>query len=231
MINCIIICAGDASRWNNYLNVPKHLIEIEGEPLIHKTVRLIHKYKKEKVNVNIVVKDFSDNRYECEGAELYKAKLDSKNLDADKFFSSKELWNREGRTIVFYGDVFFTDEAMKSIMEHEGKDWILFCRSKKSELTGCGWGECFAQSFYTKDIDKHKENLYKTIQAFKDKHITCCGGWNHYRSMVGFSGPDLEKKVFNGSYYDIDDFTEDFDFHKDYDDWFENREKYKGEKQ
>ena len=31
---------GEGKRWGNYLGIPKHLIEIDGEPIIKRTVRL-----------------------------------------------------------------------------------------------------------------------------------------------------------------------------------------------
>ena len=37
----ILLCGGEATRWNNYLNSPKHLINIEGERLLDRTTRLI----------------------------------------------------------------------------------------------------------------------------------------------------------------------------------------------
>lgn len=36
-----ITAYGESTRWNNYLGVPKHLIPIDDEPLIHRTVRLL----------------------------------------------------------------------------------------------------------------------------------------------------------------------------------------------
>ena len=65
--NCILICAGDATRWNNHLNTPKHLINIDGETLIERAVKLIHKYKLDTVDISIVVKDVNDDRYDVEG--------------------------------------------------------------------------------------------------------------------------------------------------------------------
>lgn len=64
----IIICAGDATRWGNYLGVPKHLIEIEGERLLDRTVRLLR--ERGITDIFIVVKRPS-KKYRVEGADLF----------------------------------------------------------------------------------------------------------------------------------------------------------------
>ncbi|GAG87713.1 unnamed protein product, partial [marine sediment metagenome] len=43
--HAIIIADGKGDRWNNYLGVAKHFIEIEGETIIERTIRLIKKYQ------------------------------------------------------------------------------------------------------------------------------------------------------------------------------------------
>jgi len=54
----IIMADGDGKRWNNYLGIPKHLVEINGEPIIKRTVRLL---KENGVN-NIIITS-RDERY------------------------------------------------------------------------------------------------------------------------------------------------------------------------
>ena len=221
---CIIICGGEATRWNNYLGVPKHLIKIEDETLIG---RLVRQLKSEEREIYIVTKK-KDKRYDIEGSKQYVAKIDYKNnADADKFLSSKSLWNKNGRTIVFYGDVWFSDEAIETILAHKGKDWILFGRSTASSITGCGYGECFAQSFYPKDLAIHEQNLHKIARAYQSNAIDRCGGWEHYRAMAGLP---LKGHKIRGFFKNINDFTEDFDTPEDYISWIYKRSIYLSEK-
>jgi hypothetical protein len=216
MTHAIIICAGEATRWQNYKGVPKHLIEINGEKILERTVRLINKYSKAKV---YVVGRGNDERYKIKGSAYYEADLNPDNFDADKFLSSKKLWNKNGRTIVFYGDCYFTDEAVKTIMEYKGKDWILFARYGSSQFTGCEWGECFAQSFYPKDIKRHEDALYTLADMKRRGELDTCGGWQHYRIMDGI---DPKNHARGDNFYEIDDFTDDFDYPKDLDRWYEH---------
>jgi choline kinase len=222
-MKAIIIAAGEATRWGDYLNTPKHLIEIDGEPLLHRTVRLLKQNGVKQIYV--VSKD--DPRYQVSGATQYIAKLDYKtNADADKFLSSKHLWNRNGRTIVLYGDVYFTDKSMQTICKFNDKEWTLFCRPNESRFTGTPWGECFAQSFYDEDISKHEEALHRIAKLHRQKKIDRCGGWEHYRAMIGVSDNKIRSKIFNGHYVIIDDLTDDFDYPEDFERWIKMREMY-----
>ena len=221
---CIIICAGEATRWGNYLGVPKHLVTLEGEVMLHRLVRQLSEYKDN--SIHIVVKE-DDDKYKVSGSELYVADLNPSNGDADKFLSSQKLWNKHGRTLVFCGDVWFSDSAIRKILSYRGTDWIVFGRHHASKITGCKWGELFAQSFYPKDIKEHRANLHKVAEAYKAKSITSAGGWAHYRAM---SGIPLGEHKIKDKFYNIDDWTDDFDKPEDYDRWTKNRKKAKGKK-
>lgn len=210
----IIICAGEATRWANYLNTPKHLIEIEGEKILHRTARLL--YERGITDINIVIRE-PDERYETPFSNTYIAKRDQeKNADADKFLSSKELWNNDGRTLVIYGDCYFTEEAMDTIVNFDKREWTLFCRPNESKITGTPWGECFVQSFYPEHIQKHEEKLHEIAELKKSELIKRCGGWEHYRAMVGI---DPKKHRMTTNFVKIDDWTDDFDYPKDFDEW------------
>ena len=214
----LIIAAGKATRWNNYLGVSKHLIEIDGEPLIHRTVRQLN----ERCILPTIVGD-----YDIPFSAKYIPNLNEDNEDADKFLSSMDLWNEDGRTVVLYGDVYFTDEAMDTITEYKSKDWTLFARPYESKFTGCKWGECFAQSFYPKDIEKHYKALLVIRDQFKLGNIKRCGGWEHYRQMEGFN---LTEHLVGKRLYEIDDFTEDFDSPEDYNNFNDRRNNIKQRK-
>ena len=218
LTNVIMICAGDGSRWNNNLKTNKHFIEIEGEMILDRAIRLVNKYKTGKTNIYVVG---NDDRYERKGTTWYKPKLNPKNFDTDKFLSSEELWNKKGRTVVLYGDVWFSEFAMQSIMEYQDKNWLTFGRAADSSRTGKKYGECFAQSFYPKDIEKHKESLKIVRDLYKAKKIGRCGGWEQYRCMIGV--PECPMHVIYGQFFDIDDFTDDFDSKEDYDKWIDRR--------
>lgn len=217
-IRALIICAGEATRWKNHMGVPKHLVEIEGEKILHRTVRLLN--EKGVKDVFVVSKD--DPRYDVEGAKRYVAKIDyEKNADADKFLSSKELWSDDGRTLIIYGDCYFTEEAIDAIVGHDKREWTLFCRPNASKVTGTPWGECFAYSLYPEHLSLFEANLDLTAKLKKEGLLRRCGGWELYRAMAGHRS--LNRHAMSSNYVEIDDWTEDFDFAHDYDEWVRRR--------
>lgn len=219
----IIICAGEQKRWQNYLGVPKHLIEVSGETVLARTVRLLKDFGVK--DIYIVSKD--DPRYKIEGTNQFVPELNyEENADADKFLSSRSLWNEEGRTIVLYGDVYFTAEAMNKIVNFSGKEWTLFCRPTPSRITGHKWGECFAVSFYKDSHAQMNFQLHRIAQLYKAGKISRCGGWELYRAMVGRPDDQIRRPhVMSTNYEVIDDFTEDFDSPEDWESWIANFKK------
>jgi hypothetical protein len=217
-MRAIIIAAGDATRWNNYLNTPKHLIEINGEPIIYRTVRLLQDRGISDIHIVGPV----DERYKINGCTLFVPNKDTSVFDSDKFLNSQTLWNEKGRTITLLGDVYFTEDAIDSIIGFNEIKWTVFCRFNGSNLTGTKHGELFAQSFYPDDIELHRKNLYYIAELRKNNIIDRCGGWEHYRAMQGLTGSDISIHKNYGNAVEIDDFTEDFDMPSDYDKWISN---------
>ena len=70
----LILAAGDGTRWNNYRGVPKHLAPLCGEPILHRTVRMITE-RRPDADVRVIVRDMSDRRYLVAGSKRAKAKL------------------------------------------------------------------------------------------------------------------------------------------------------------
>ena len=213
--HAIILCAGTGERWGNFLGSPKHLIEIDGERLIDRTVRLIKAFSNDKTDIFIVANN--DSRYEIDGCKLF---IPEKNLQigrADQYINSKQLWNKEGRTIIFFGDVWFSEFCMKSIMQNMDKDWTTFGRKGGSVITGHPWTEPFAHSFYPDQMHMLEEILNKMIKEFQEKKTLEIGFWASYLSMIS-------------RFFQIDDFTDDFDFPRDYKCWIKNWERFKKNK-
>jgi len=210
----IIICGGECKRWNNYGGIPKHLVDIDGETLLHRTVRLLG-----DKDITVVVRDGKDDRYNVKPAKIANANLNKDNFSADKFLSSKDLWNKNGRTIILYGDVYFTEQALQEVMEYNNREWMLFARPFGSKLTGCPYPECFAQSFYPEDHEEHLSALYKIRDLKRSGKMTRCGGWEHYKVMCGGDPSKIKEIILSERIKIIDDYTEDFDKPSDYDMW------------
>ena len=215
---CIILCGGESSRWNNYLDVPvKHLIEVEGEILLARTLRQVAAFKPDKTII-VVHQDHKDlfTPYVGVKCELFVIKtLLRRPTEAWKYFSSEPLWQPGDNTINLLGDVWFSDEAIKSVFETPVQDWLAFGRPNPSGLTGCAYGEIFAHKF--NDPDDHREKFILLDYLYKIGECRrTASGWSHYHLMHGL---DPKKQNIGPRFVEIDDFTEDFDYPEDYDNW------------
>lgn len=210
----IVIAAGEQTRWNNYLNVEKHYVILNGEPIIERTVRQLNEHK---INPKDII--VASKHYKLDNATNIYPKLDyENNADADKFLSTSHHWNTQGRTVIIYGDVYFTDQAIKTIIQYQGKDWRNFCRPYPSQITGGQWGECFAISFYPNMIEQGLKQLHRIAQLHKTNKISRCGGWEWTRAIYGVPDKNIRHPHLKHCplYYIIDDLTEDIDYPDDY---------------
>ena len=206
----LILCAGEGSRWNNYTGVPKHKVMVEGEVLVERTVRQFLKYTDDIVIVA------NDDSYSIPGTTCYIAKKDESHKSMDKFLSSQEQWS-DAKTIIVYGDVYFTDEAVELIATNDRK-WCFFLRQAGSRITGKPSGEIFALSFDASFNEEMLKNLKGIVFKQNFSNPLSPAGW----ILLGYllkvdNGQDIFKN--NYSYIAIDDWTEDFDYPIDLDTW------------
>jgi hypothetical protein len=208
----IVLAAGEGKRWNNYTGVPKHLLEIDGESLIQRTTRQISAYADRTFVVG------TDNSYKTEFSELFIPEKKKSPLEMHKFSSSEELWSE--RTVLLFGDAYYTDEAISTIVQ-DTEDFTFFLRSGASSFTQKPYGEIYAFSF----LDSIHETLRKSINTLLDQHdIYSAGGWSLMRHLLGISHRSRTKDhLTKGHYIEIDDWTEDFDYPHDLDRWLEAR--------
>lgn len=217
----IIAAAGKGSRWDNYLGIDKHFVEIDGEPIIKRTVRLLN-----KMGIDDICVVGPDDRYKIEGSELYIPKLTPEYYDADKFLSSKDLWLEDGKTILLFGDVYFTERALDTIVNHSHQDWLAFGRPFESEITG-GCGEIFAHSFYPGHIREHEAALNLLVDYYNRDILQRISGWEHYRVMVGMSGAEVRRHIIADRFVIIDDWTDDFDIPERYEMYLSKKRAFK----
>jgi hypothetical protein len=209
-VRVLILCAGDGSRWNNYTGVPKHKVVVEGEILVERTVRQFLKYTDDIVVVA------NDDSYSIPGTTCYIAKKDENHKIMDKFLSSQEQWS-DTKTIIVYGDVYFTDEAVELIATND-RQWCFFLRKDASQITGKAWGEIFGFSFDASFNEEMLQNINSIVFKQKFSNPLSPAGW----TLLGYLlKVDHGQLIFNkiNSYVEIDDWTEDFDRPIDFDTW------------
>lgn len=184
----VIMCAGEGKRWNNYLGVPKHFIEINGESLIERTTRLL----KENGILDYVI-TANDKIYDDYGKTI---KQTYNQCEIDRF---EEI--NDDNICYLYGDVYYTEEAIKQIINKD-TDNILFFGSNM---------EIFAIKIKNKELFYEHKNKIKKL--FLNNQIGRCIGWEIYRSLNNIP---FEEHIIKDMYYLIDDLTDDIDYPEDY---------------
>ena len=212
----VILCAGEASRWGGHLGTPKHLVPINGEPILHRTVRLLRDLQP-GVEVCIAARPEDLAAYTVPGAMTFEADLDLCRFDADKFLSSRAYWAREGDTVLLYGDCFFSEAALRSILGTGVDDWSLFARFNGSDITGSQWPEIFAFRIAHSFQDAFALAGEKLVDLYRRRQLRRIGGWEFYAQLTGM---DLScPGVYAGKAVVIDDWTEDFDTPAEFNTW------------
>lgn len=218
-MRAIILAAGRDERWDHRRYPNKHFIEIDGEPLVPRIVRQL------RDRAEVIVSGHPERAYKLPDAALYVPYLNPANHHADKYLCTVPLWSHDGRTVLLFGDCWYSDEAIDTIIDYPEREWRYFCRFEPSELTGKIWGEGWGWGFYPEHIPEVIAAHHRTIELVDRGVLWRNDGWEHYRAMCGL--PDERMGIeFHGDYGRatvIDDWTEDFDFPQDLDTYLERR--------
>ena len=211
MTRIIIAAAGEGRRWNNFRNIPKHLAMIEGQRLID---RIYKQFSDFSDDIVIISKDV---RYQIGNAKL-EAPLEGEWFDFGKMYSSNHLWS-DDRTIIVFGDVYFTDEAVQIIMLNKDQ-YKFFMRKGASKYTGKGHKEIFAFAFDGSMNEKIRSHINQLI-AMKQGGA---GAWRLYLHMHNIKH---QREYFkDDGHIEINDWTDDFDYPEDIIRWEKMRLKF-----
>lgn len=216
----IIACSGSGTRWNNYLNTKKHLIKIENETLLDRTIRLLKKFDP---NSEICIFAF-DKEYQRENTFFCTPTLlkREEHVKYPAVYMSREYWNLNGNTTILFGDIFFTENCIKKILENNNT-LNFFGRKEGSSITGKKHGELFGMSFNKDEKEMVLNKLQILEQKFKKNEISRFITWELYRLINKI---DLQKHQIKKYFIEINDLTDDFDFPQDYDIWIKKYHLY-----
>ena len=187
----IIMADGEGTRWNNYHNIPKHLIEIDGETLLTRTVRLL---RENDARADIVITSH-DPRYEVPGARRYEPQ--NNHLEIDRF--TEELIADD--VCFLYGDTFYSESVIQKIADTPAEKLLFFGNERSIVAIKVADGALFRQ---------HVDRVRALFLAGK---IEKCIGWQVYQS---FEGLPFGEKTIAADYILIQDGTEDFNSPADY---------------
>ena len=203
----IIMADGEGKRWGNYKGVPKHLITVEGETILERTIRLLIKLGIDKTDIWVTS---SDPRYKTIWNNTIPQSI--KDCELERFEES--LIN--GPVCYLYGDVYYTEPAMQTIIETDTDDILFF---------GSDW-EIFA--IKVKEINKFLNEKHKVKEKYMTGELNRCIGWEIYRSLHGLlmeDEYDFDNHKLTDAYVKILDETCDFDYPAEYEEWLVNNGK------
>lgn len=207
----IIIADGQGTRWGDYRGTPKHLVNVEGEILLERTVNQFLPHGQ----VHVVG---PDSRYHVPGSWFYIPTHDPELLthEADRFACHKPIWYPESRINFLFGDVWFSERAVELISQYNGP-WTWFSRFGPSSLHGCPYGEGFGFSIPADFQDTFWGSILDVINMKRTGELHKNQGWQLYRYMSKVqsdryvNGGMLRKHRDYGNRVEINDWTDDFD--------------------
>ena len=195
----VIMADGKGSRWNNYMGHGKHDITIDGETLLQRTVRLLHLCDDA---AEVIITSHNEG-LSIDGAVRYEPK--NNVLEIDRF--TAELIGDD--MCFLYGDVYYSEKAIETVVENAGRQPLLFVGSEKSIC-----------AVLIKDGALFK-SLYEKIRGmFLDGKLSECKGWQVYHLYAGLP---LESRETGSGYLITDSFTRDFNSPDDYEEFIAGR--------
>lgn len=199
----VIMCGGEYENFK----VPKQLSVIKNERLVDRTIRLLKENGIKDIYIssnNPIFDSCGVKRLEHRNTYKYKnGKTTGYWLDA--FYP---CFNNEEKVCYLMGDVFYTDNAIKTIVNYETNDNILFGTGIAKNQLHENWGEPFA--YKINDYKTFMEGI-KAVKKLQDeeklKRIAII--WELYRYLNNL---DVNIQQINDkTYVCIDDGTIDVD--------------------
>lgn len=192
----VIMAAGPGERWGDHCGVPKQLVEIDGEPILRRTIRQVHEWTGQAPVVTVPQSGFFG---ELSAEEI----VGSGVVEIRKFLNV----TFDEPTLYLWGDVYFSDAAMRTIFATEDTP-VFYGRYGGNAVKT--WGELFAARLDRDAILKAK------ALSLIHRQLPRCASWELYRMVSGYP---LHEHVVGRNFVEIDDETDDFDYPHDLDNW------------
>jgi hypothetical protein len=226
----VITCAGDQTRWNNYLGVHKQMAPVFGVPLLQRTVQAMNKVFPDS-DVFVSIQHQSKKRlYVVDGKyEFYV--LPQFNRDDAALKSLVPFYKEtDDDILVMLGDVVFSQDCINKIhnvitreQSKGSSDIKAFGRKYLSKNINHKFGEVFAYHIPHQVKSKFIEAIEIVDNYYSRKLLTRKSGWEIFSCYFSKNKTVAEiKKLFQrknfpfSSFITIDDETDDFDYPPEY---------------
>lgn len=185
---------------------PRQLSKINGERLLDRTIRLLKENGINDIIVtgtyklkDVIVYDPLDNDFDYNTESGYWL-----NAFSNEFLNEPVCF--------IWGDVYFSENAIKTIVQSETKSTLFFCSyENKSHRYIKEWDEPFAYKVVDTDLFRtHRDRVKRLFDEGKtDRHPIV---WELYRSINGI---DVNKHKLTNNVVIINDITCDIDAPRD----------------
>lgn len=209
----IIMCGGEYKIFQT----PKHLSVINGERLVDRTIRLL----KENGVKDIYISSNNPIFDTCGVPRLEHTNTYVNNGKSNTGYWLDAFYKVNEPVCYIWGDVYFTDNAIKTIVNYKTNENIFFGTSDALNEYHNNWGEPFAYivndyiAFY-KGIDDVKK-LKDEGKCIREPVV-----WELYRYLHGL---DINVQRITTDYVCIDDGTMDVDSPKELEELIRKLEK------
>lgn len=196
----IIMCGGEYNKFET----PKHLSVVNGERLADRTIRLL----KEAGVEDIAISSNNPLFDSCGVPRLEHTNTFKLTETTQEGYWLDAYYPMTEPVCYIYGDVYFTPEAIKTIVECDRPGNILFGTSMAKNELGMNWGEPFA---YKVNDPETFFNGISEVKILQDRGKTdrMPVTWELYRFLNNL---DVNRqRVLDETYICIDDGTDDID--------------------
>lgn len=200
------IILADSNNIHSF-KIPRQLIEINGEKLIQRTIRLL----KENGIKDIIITSH-DKRFDNLGVVRYEPLFNDYKPKENKgyWLSAFPIELIDEPLTFLLGDVYYSEDAIKTIVKTKTASILFFCTSKKD-----GYSDKYIKhhdeplGFKVEDYNLFKNSIYE-VKKLKDLGKTHREPimWELYRVINGI---DVNTHILTDNYIAINDETCDID--------------------
>lgn len=194
-----ILAGGSATRWGGYLGKKnKCYLEIDGEPLVDRTIRLLEANGVN--NYEVILEGYDSKRKAFEGI-------------ADKA--------KCGFGILL-GDCYYTEDIIKDATSRDVKEWKHYYNCLPNPWTGCQWEEGYIH--LVPDWKWWRDKMHEFNKKCDSGEIEFKKDYQIDRYLRGYDTEEYRANTLDQHDIFWCDETDDFDYPEDYDRFIQHHE-------
>ena len=169
----ILLCGGMNSKEQKRFDKPRHLLEIKGEPIVARTIRLLRENGVEDIAISTDMPEL----FEGFGVHVIDSRHEEKHVISQFYESWLTAFIYFNSPVCFiFGDVVFSPEAIKTIVEKKTEDVEFFASAPPFPTTyKKRWAEPFAFKVWNynhfNQAIRDTQELHLEYSAFKREPI------------------------------------------------------------